>query len=163
MTILEVKKRLNDIKQQKDDWINKLNDVEVIQYAKPEDRELALDLKSDIKMLDILSIIENLNNEELNLKSALAKVNQTTLCFEDLTLAETLVKMAQEQRVVTRLRSVLPNDNKKLTMVGYGNQSYQERLYDIDAIRRIYDDKLDLISKLQLAIDVANAKTEVSL
>lgn len=163
MTILEVKKRLNDIKRTRDEWLLKLNDAETIQYAKQEDRALALDLKSDIKMTDIIDIVQNLNREERKLKSALAKANQTTKCFEELTIAETLVALAQEQNLASRLHSVLPNDNKKLSMTGYAQQTYTERLYDIDEIRKIYNEKLEFISQLQLAIDIANAKTEINL
>lgn len=161
ITILELKKKLREIEDDKSKLYFKMDEADVIKYATKEDRQFAMDAKQDLTMLDVLNHITDLNAKERKLKHALSYANMTTETSLGISIADALVQLAQNQRFVHEIETSIPRTRTKLS-VGYQNQ-YTECLYDFDTIDGVLDKLKSEITQLQLAIDLANASTKVHL
>lgn len=161
ITILELKKKLKEIEDEKSKLYNKLSDADVIKYSIKDDRQLALDLKSEFSKIDILQAIENINKQERILKHALNEANRTTMTSIGISIADALVNLAQDQRFAYEISKSMPGTRNKLEVDYQGR--YIEYLYDFDTVECILDGLKSEITTLQLAIDVANASTVVHI
>lgn len=161
ITILELKKRLKELQENKEKLYLKIGTADVIRYTNKEDRELALNLKPDFTMVDVLQNIENLNKIESKLKSALNEANRITETSLGISIADALIKLAQTQRFAREIVSSIPRSRAKLE-VNYQGQ-YTEYLYDFDTVDCTLSGLEREITSLQLAIDVANASTVVHI
>jgi hypothetical protein len=161
ITILELKKKLKEIEDDKSKLYNKLSSADVIKYSNKDDRQLALDLKTEFTMIDVLQNIEDLNKQERMLRKALSNANLTTETSLGITIAEALVNLAQDQRFAHEIATSLPRSRTKLD-VNYQGQ-YTEYLYDFDTVDYILNGLQSEITTLQMAIDVANASTIIHM
>ena len=159
VTILELKKKLKEIEEDKNKLYAKLKSADVVKYSIKDDRELAMDLKPEFTMIGVMQSIENLNTMERQLKHALNEANRTTETSLGISIADALVHLAQNQRFAVELTNAMPNTRTKLNVDYQGH--YTEYLYDFDSVDCILDGLKSEIKTLQLAIDVANASTVV--
>lgn len=161
ITILELKKKLKEIEDEKGKLYNKLSAADVIKYSIKDDRQLALDLKSEFSKIAILQAIEDINKQERILKHALNEVNRNTMTSIGISIADALVHLAQNQRFAYEISKSMPGTRNKLEVDYQGH--YTEYLYDFDTVECILDGLKSEITTLQLAIDVANASTVVHI
>ena len=99
-----------------------------------------------------------------HLKALLAKSNATTIVKGfDMTISEALIYLAQLTQQLQRFKEL--SSKQPLARVGatYRNASYEftKTLYDVKEAKRQYQECFDLISKLQMAIDLTNLTTTI--
>jgi hypothetical protein len=161
ITILELKKVLKGIEEEKSRLFGKLSSADVIKYSVKDDRQLAVDLKPEFSKIGVLQAIEDINNKERKLKHALNEANRTTITSLGISIADALVHLAQNQRFVREIECSEPRTKNKLEVDYQGH--YTEYLYDFDSVECVLDGLKSEITTLQLAIDVANASTVVHI
>ena len=161
VTILEVKKQLKEIEEEKGKLYAKLSSADVIKYAIKDDRQLALDLKPEFSKIEVLQAIEDINNKERMLRHALNEANRTTITSLGISIADALVHLAQNQRFAYEISKSMPNSRNNLEVDYQGH--YTEYLYNFDTVDCILDGLKSEITTLQLAIDVANASTVINI
>lgn len=161
ITILELKKKLKEIEEEKSKLYNKLHSADVIKYSIKDDREHSLRLKPEFSKIDILQAIEDINKQERILKHALNEANRTTETSLGISIADALVHLAQNQRFAYEISKSMPGTRSRLEVDYQGH--YTEYLYDFDTVECILDGLKSEITTLQLAIDVANASTVVHI
>ena len=161
ITILELKKALKNIEEEKSKLFSKLSSADVIKYSVKDDRQLAIDLKPEFSKIDVLQAIEDHNNKERKLKHALNEANRTTITSLGISIADALVHLAQNQRFAREIECSAPRTKNKLEVDYQGH--YTEYLYDFDTVECILGGLKSEITTLQLAIDVANASTVVHI
>lgn len=161
VTILELKKKLKEIEDEKSKLYCKLGSADVIRYSVRDDRDLALGSRPEFSKVGVLQAIEDINRNERMLKHALNEANRTTITSIGISIADALVHLAQNQKFVYEIEKTYPKTRNKLDVDYQGH--YTEYLYDFDTVDCILDGLKSEITTLQLAIDVANASTVVHI
>ena len=99
-----------------------------------------------------------------HLKALLAKSNATTVVKGfDMTVAEALIYLAQLTQQLQRFQELSLRQPLVREGATYRNASYEftKALYDVKEAKRQYQECFDLISKLQMAIDLTNLTTTI--
>ena len=99
-----------------------------------------------------------------HLKALLAKSNATTIIKGfDITIAEALIYLAQLTQQLERFQELSLRQPLVREGATYRNASYEftKTLYDVKEAKKQYQECFDLISKLQMAIDLTNLTTTI--
>lgn len=99
-----------------------------------------------------------------HLKAMLAKSNATTVVKGfDMTLAEALIYLGQLSQQLGRFQELSTRQPLVREGAAYRSATYEftKALYDVNEAKKQYQECFDLISKLQMAIDLTNLTTTI--
>jgi hypothetical protein len=108
--------------------------------------------------------ISNIDTKIMKIKHAVNLYNTATVAYKGFTIDQLLVKLAQlsnEKEVISGLKGI---QEVSRSYNGIGNVSVDTvRNYDSDAASEDYDFVVNEISKIQMAIDLANLTEKITI
>lgn len=159
MTHTEAMKEIKKLEDQKASLLQQESNTCTVTYT---ENETPIDTKYDYtKYTDDL---DSLDKRIRLLKGALAKSNAMTIVKGfDMSVSEALVYLAQLNNQLSRFKRLSEKQPLVRTSAGYRNATYEltKTLYDVNVAKEQYQKCFDLISKLQMAIDLTNLTTEI--
>lgn len=131
---------------------------------------LAEDEKNDIPEFDFVEFNRNLdeiNHKIKTLKHALNVFNSTTVLPLGITIDEALVEMAQLNNKLSRL-DCMRKAKTKTRLSGYSAArrdiaEYQYLNYEPMDVQKVYEDNLNRVQQIQLALDKENQTIEFDI
>lgn len=149
----EIMKEIKKLNDRKSDLINFETMNSTITFLKDEEKTMP-----SYSYDELTKELGEIDNRVLYLKDKLAYSNATTIVPEfNLTIASALTYLAILQSKKDRYYRLSLND--KLRRIGSnrdGQVEYAETLYEPTSCKKIYEETVEEINKLQMAIDRVN-------
>lgn len=148
----EIMKELKKIDEEKTVVLAKEREQSIIKYVSNEDKIIPAYSYAETR-----ATLDELYNREIYLKGLLQKANATVLVPEfNMTIGDCLVYLAQLAEKARTLRTLAYKEPKSRTLQYQKQVEFSEALYDIDLAKSDYEATVELITKLQMAIDRVN-------
>lgn len=158
-SIKEYMKYVSILQQQIDTLLQDERNNNYVMYLDEKDKELP-----DYDFHQTNEEIARLNDEILNIRSAINKANQDIkIGIEDYSISDGLIKIAQLNKNAERLKGLSSSKQKSSVSNFTGNYEYTEQLYDVKEAQKLYLEALEEIHALQTAIDKANIMNEIKV
>ena len=156
----EIMKEIKTLNDRKNDLINFETVNSTVTFLKDEDKTLP-----SYSYEEVTKELAEIDNRVLYLKDKLSYSNATTIVPEfNLTIASALTYLAILQSKKDRYYRLSLND--KLRRIGSnrdGQVEYTETLYEPSECKRIYEEIVEEINKLQMAIDRVNLTNSIEI
>ncbi len=159
MTHTEAMKEIKKLEDQKSALLQVENETCTVTYT---EKETPIDTKYDYTKFT--TELDSIDLRIRQLKGALAKSNSTTIVKGfDMSVSEALVYLAQLNSHLSRFKKLAEKQPLVRTSALYRNSTYEltKTLYDVSVAKEEYQKCFDLISKLQMAIDLTNLTSEI--
>lgn len=158
-THTEIIKQIKKLEDEKKSLLQSEEETCTVSYTQGE---TPIDTGYNYKEID--QRLLDYDKEIRRLKGILARSNATTTVKGfDMSMTEALIYLAQLNAQLARYKTLSERQPLKRESIAYRNSSYEftKALYDVKEAKEEYQVCFDLISKLQMAIDLTNLTTEV--
>ncbi len=159
MTHTEAMKEIKKLEDRRQTLLQNENETCTVTYT---EHETPIDTKYDYAKFT--SELDTIDSRIRQLKGALAKSNAITIVKGfDMSISESLVYLAQLNNHLSRFKRLADKQPLVRSSAVYRNATYEftKTLYDVNVAKEQYQECFDLISKLQMAIDLTNLTTEI--
>lgn len=159
LSIKEAMKFISRLEDELNDVLSYEKRESYIVYLEREQKE-----ETDYNFLEVSEELTDLRNKIRSVKNKINIANfNTTIEYDNLTIAEALILLAQLNSNYSRLSRL--SSNKQITRRTTYDASieYTEMLYDVNKVRKLAQEELEKIHLLQTAIDKANILTTIEV